>query len=132
MKEPYPMSNDDNLFETKAAAQEFRDYVKKNNPTTNERRNHYNHLCGIESAFRRGITGFAHGMAYGLYVRPPWNNKEFVRNIAIEIKGLEYVLNREEAYFAKKQKDDAEYAKIERELRQRNQALDDQLDRFLE
>jgi response regulator RpfG family c-di-GMP phosphodiesterase len=128
----YPMSNDDNLFETKAAAQEFRDYVKKNNPTTNERRNHYNLLCGIESAIRRGIQGFAHGMSKGKYVRPPWNNEEFVRNIAIEIKGLEYVLRREEDYLAKKRKEEKERKSRELEQRQRNQALDDQLDRFLQ
>ena len=120
MKEPYPMSNDDNLFETKAAAQEFRDYVKKNNPTTNERRNHYNLLCGIESAIRRGIQGFAHGMSKGKYVRPPWNNEEFVRNIAIEIKGLEYVLRREEDYLAKKRKQEAEYERINLQIRQMN------------
>jgi len=132
MKEPYPMSNDNDLFETKAAAQEFRDWVKKNNPTTNERRNHYNHLCGIESAIRRGIQGFAHAMAYAHYVRPPWKNKEFVRNIAIEIKGLEYVLNKEKAHLAEKLQREAETERIDLEMRQRNQALDDKLDQFLE
>lgn len=126
------MSNEDNLFETKAAAQEFRDYVKKNNPTTNERRNHYNHLCGIESAIRRGIQGSAHGMAYGLYVFPPWNNKEFVRNIAIEINGLEYVLNREKAHLAEKLREEAETERINLQIRQMNQNLDDKLDQFLE
>lgn len=126
------MSNEDNLFETKAAAQEFRDYVKKNNPTTNERRNHYNHLCGIESAIRRGIQGSAHGRAYGLYVFPPWNNKEFVRNIAIEINGLEYVLNREKAHLAEKLREEAETERINLQIRQMNQNLDDKLDQFLE
>ena len=125
------MSNDDNLFETKAAAQEFRDYVKKNNPTTNERRNHYNHLCGIESAIRLGISGMAHAMAYARYVRPPWNNEEFVRNIAIEIKGLEYVLNREKAHLAEKLQKEAETERRNLEHRQRIQSLDEQLDRFL-
>ena len=126
------MSNDDNLFETKAAAQEFRDYVKKNNPTNNERRNYYELLRGIESAIRRGIQGFAHGMSKGKYVSPPWNNEEFVRNIAIEIKGLDYVVRLEEEYLAKKRKTDAEIARWNLEISQRNQALDDRLDRFLE
>ena len=127
----YPMSNDDNLFETKAA-QEFRDYVKKNNPTKNERRNRYNRLCGIESAIRRGIQGFAHAMGYARYVRPPWNDEEFVRNIAIEIKGLDYVLTEEKAHLAEKLREEAETERRNLEHRQRNQTLDDKLDRFLE
>ena len=70
-------------------------------------------------------------MGYAKYVRPPWNDEEFVRNIAIEIKGLEYVLT-EENYLAEKLQEEAETERRNLEHRQRNQTLDDKLDRFLE
>ena len=126
------MTNNDDLFETKAAGEALRDFVEKSKPTNDERRKMYNLLCGIESAIKRGIQGYAHGMSKGKYVSPPWNNEEFVRNIAIEIKGLEWVENLEESYRAKKLREKQEHERWELERRQREQALDDKLDRFLQ
>ena len=96
------MTNDDNLLETKAELKVPR--LRQEEQPHKERK-----AKPLQSfVWNRSASDVeskkAHAMGYACYVRPPWNDEEFVRNIAIEIKGLDYVLTEEKAHLQKAEK----------------------------